>query len=49
MAITRTYSLADLFELVAGALPERLAIVCGTRRSTYGELEERANRLASHL
>ncbi|MBK7251442.1 MAG: AMP-binding protein [Gammaproteobacteria bacterium] len=49
MAITRTFSLADLFELVAGALPGRVAIICGARRSTYGELEERASRLASHL
>lgn len=49
MTITRTYSLADLFELVAGAMSEREALLCGTRRFTYGELDERANRLAGHL
>lgn len=45
----RTYSLADLFELVAGAIPERLALICGDRRMTYGQLDERANRLAAYL
>jgi len=45
----RTFSLADLFELVAGAVPERLAIICGDFSETYAELDERANRLAAFL
>ncbi|HWC39490.1 MAG TPA: acyl-CoA synthetase [Acidimicrobiales bacterium] len=44
-----TFNLADLFELVADAIPEREAMVAGARRLTYGDLEARANRLAHHL
>ncbi len=49
MAPVRTYSFADLFELVAAAVPEREAAVCGAHRLTYRQLNERADRLASHL
>jgi acyl-CoA synthetase (AMP-forming)/AMP-acid ligase II len=42
----RTFHLADLWELVADAVPERTALVCGQHRRTYAELEERSNRLA---
>ena len=44
-----TYNLADQWEAVADRVPEREAVVCGDRRLTYGQLEERANRLAQHL
>ncbi|SNR28918.1 acyl-CoA synthetase [Actinomadura mexicana] len=40
---------ADLFEGVADAIGDRLALVCGDRRLTYAELDEHANRLAHHL
>lgn len=43
------YNLADLFESVADAVPERTALVCDPRRLSYAELDERANRLAHHL
>lgn len=43
------YNLADLFELVADTVPDRVAIVYEGRRLTYAELEERSNRLANHL
>ena len=43
-----TFNLADLFELVAGSVPERLALVAGHTRRTYRELDERTNRLARH-
>ncbi|MFF2774149.1 acyl-CoA synthetase [Streptomyces sp. NPDC058052] len=50
------YNLADLFESVVDAVPEREALVYvdhpGTgaeRRLTYAELDEAANRLAHHL
>ena len=43
------FNLADLFESVADVIPEREAIVCGERRLTYEQLEERATRLAHHL
>ncbi|MBW2288809.1 MAG: acyl-CoA synthetase [Deltaproteobacteria bacterium] len=45
----RTFNIADLFELVADAMPEREALVCGEARATFSELEERANRLAHFL
>ncbi len=44
-----TYNLADQWEAVADRVSEREALVCGGRRLTYGQLEERANRLAAHL
>jgi 3-oxocholest-4-en-26-oate---CoA ligase len=43
------FNLADLFELVAAAVPDREAMVAGDRRLTFGELDARANRLADHL
>ena len=44
-------NLADIFEIVADAVPDREALVVGTgdRRLTYGALDDRANRLADHL
>ena len=47
--VPTTYNIADVWEAVADRVPEREALVCGDRRCTYGELEERANRLANHL
>jgi acyl-CoA synthetase (AMP-forming)/AMP-acid ligase II len=43
------YNLADLFESVVDAVPERTALVCEDRRLTYSRLDERANRLAHFL
>jgi acyl-CoA synthetase (AMP-forming)/AMP-acid ligase II len=43
------FNLADLFESVADAVPEQLAIVADDRRLDYGALDGRANRLAHHL
>ncbi len=47
--MARSFAFADLWELVAEQVPAREAVVCGDRRLTYAELDERANRLASHL
>ena len=44
-----TFNLADLFEMVCDAVPDREAVVAGGRRLTYRTLDERANRLAHHL
>ncbi len=44
-----SFNFADLWEMAADAVGEREALVCGDRRRTYAELEERANRLAHHL
>ena len=43
------FNLADLFELVADRVPDRLALVAGDRRLTFGELDERATRFANYL
>jgi acyl-CoA synthetase (AMP-forming)/AMP-acid ligase II len=43
------FNLADLFECVADAVPERTALVHGERRYTFAELDARANRLAHHF
>jgi acyl-CoA synthetase (AMP-forming)/AMP-acid ligase II len=42
-------NVADLVEHAVDIVPDRLAVVCGDRRSTYAELDARANRLAHHL
>ena len=49
MRAPRSYQLADLFEAVADAVPDRLALVAGDRRLTYRQLDERATRFAGHL
>lgn len=47
--MTRTFNLADLFEVVAQAVPERTAFVCGPQRLSFAELDARATQLASAL
>jgi acyl-CoA synthetase (AMP-forming)/AMP-acid ligase II len=43
------FNLSELFERVADAVPQRVALVATERRSTYAGLEARANRLAHAL
>src|ERR1700693_1285391 len=43
------FNLADLFEAVADAVPDRTALIAGDRRLKYRELDERANRVAHSL
>ncbi len=43
------FNIADLFESLVDAIPDRLAIVSGKHRLTFAELEARANRLAHSL
>jgi acyl-CoA synthetase (AMP-forming)/AMP-acid ligase II len=40
------FNLADLFELVADAVPDRDAVVCGGTRRSYAQLDDRSTRLA---
>ncbi|MGH3520695.1 MAG: AMP-binding protein, partial [Haloechinothrix sp.] len=42
-------NIADLLEHAVDAVPDRTAIICGRRRITFAELDERATRLAHHL
>ncbi len=48
-SIDPTFNLADLFEIAVDAVPDRLAVVAGDARPTYGELDGRANQVAAHL
>jgi 3-oxocholest-4-en-26-oate---CoA ligase len=43
------FNLADLWERVVDVVPTCEAMVCGDRRLTYAEADERATRLAHHL
>lgn len=43
------FNLADLFECVADHVPDRAAVVCGSRRSTYEELDGAATQVAHGL
>ena len=47
--MTGTFNLADLFESVVDVVPQRLAVSTPARDLTFAELDERANRLATHL
>jgi acyl-CoA synthetase (AMP-forming)/AMP-acid ligase II len=43
------WNIADLFEAVVDTVPDRIALVSGATRLTFGELDARANRLAHGL
>ena len=43
------FNLADVFEAVAAAVPDREAIVWGDKRFTYAQFDERSTRLANVL
>ena len=45
----RSFNLADLFELVAAAIPDREAVTGSAKRLTFGDLDARATRLADAL
>ncbi len=49
MSRARTFNLADLFEIVAAAVPQRVAFRCGARQLSYRDLDRRATQLASAL
>ena len=42
------FNLADIYESLADSFPARTAVVIGERILTFGELDERATRLANH-
>jgi 3-oxocholest-4-en-26-oate---CoA ligase len=44
-----TFNIADLFESLVRAMPDRIALVSGKNRQTFAELDERADRLADVL
>ena len=44
-----TFNIADLYESLARAYPERTALVSGDRRLSFADLDRRADRLAGFL
>ena len=49
MTVTRHYNFADLFELAADKVPDRIAVIDRRRQITYRDLDERSTRLAHAL
>ena len=47
--MARTFNLADLFEIVAEAVPARKAFICGEQQLSFAELNTRANQLGNAL
>ena len=45
----RSIQIADILEVVADAVPDRVALVAGDIEHTYASLDDRATRLANHL
>ncbi|MGH9033848.1 MAG: AMP-binding protein, partial [Acidimicrobiia bacterium] len=43
------FNFAAVWHGLAREVPGRAALVCGERRLSFGELDDRARRLASHL
>jgi acyl-CoA synthetase (AMP-forming)/AMP-acid ligase II len=43
------WNFAAVWQGIAGVVPDRVALVCGDRRWTWHEFDDRASRLASHL
>ncbi|CBH50351.1 acyl-CoA synthetase [Prescottella equi] len=44
-----TLNLADLTEAVIDAVPDKVALVCGSESRTFAEFDAAANRIAHHL
>lgn len=43
------FNVADLFEAAVDRVPDREVLVCGARRATFRQLDQRANRLAHYF
>ena len=49
IARQRFQALHEIFEAQADLCPEAVAVLCDGQQTTYGHLEQQANRLARHL
>jgi acyl-CoA synthetase (AMP-forming)/AMP-acid ligase II len=47
--MTKHFNIADMFELVADAVPDRKALICGEQMASFQQLDRRANRMAHYL
>ena len=43
------WSFAQVWDAIAASAPDRVAVICGETHRSFGELEDRAARLAGHL
>lgn len=47
--MSKSFNIADLFEMVVDQAADREAVVCGDYRTTYKEFDDRANQLAHFM
>lgn len=47
--MSKSFNIADLFEMVADKAGEREALICGDYRATYTQFDQRANQMAHYL
>ncbi len=47
--MSKSFNIADMFEMVADKVPEREALVCGDYRATFKEFDERSTQLAHYM
>ena len=47
--MSKSFNIADMFEMVVDAAPEREALICGEYRATYREFDDRATQLAHYM
>jgi len=47
--MSKTFNIADMFELVADKVGDREALICGDYRATYKEFDQRSTQMAHYL
>lgn len=47
--MSKSFNIADLYEMVADKLGDREALVCGDYRETFAGLDQRATQMAHHM
>ena len=47
--MSKSFNIADMFEMVVDAAPEREALICGDYRATFKEFDDRATQLAHYM
>lgn len=47
--MSKSFNIADMFEMVVDAAPDREALICGDYRTNFKQFDDRANQLAHYL
>jgi acyl-CoA synthetase (AMP-forming)/AMP-acid ligase II len=47
--MSKSFNIADLFEMVVDAVPEREALICGDYRKTFKQFDDSATQLAHYM